>query len=232
MNQAHTELQKLQQAILIQRLQQRMKNQSSAQQQERIAAVDRGQPLALSYAQQRLWFLTELDRAASIAYHMPAQLWLNGRLDKAALKATLDRVVARHESLRTTFAGAEGQPLQQIAAPDVGFALSEMDLGHLTGNEQQCAVQRLSDDEAVQPFDLATGPLIRGQLLRLAEDEYVLLITQHHIISDGWSVGVLVREISTLYAAFSQGQADPLPPLAIQYADYAAWQRGWLQGDV
>jgi amino acid adenylation domain-containing protein len=232
MNKPHTDLQQLQAAILKQRLQQRMKSQSAAGQQARIEAADRSKPLALSYAQQRLWFLTELDRAASIAYHIPAQLQLKGRLDRAALKATLARIVARHESLRTRFVDAGGMPVQQIAAPDVGMMLGECDLSHLSGHERACAVQRLSDDEAVQPFDLATGPLIRGQLLRLADDEHVLLITQHHIVSDGWSIGVLVREVSTLYTAFSTGQADPLPPLAIQYADYAAWQRGWLQGDV
>ena len=197
-----------------------------------IMLADRSVPLAPSFAQQRLWFLDQLDHAAGAAYHMPVALRLQGKLDQPALKAALDRIVARHESLRTTLADVDGQTVQVIAAPDAGFALCERDLSALSGHERQYAVQRLADDEAVQPFDLAAGPLIRGQLLRLAEDEHVLLITQHHIISDGWSIGVLVREVSALYAAFSAGQADPLAPLAIQYADYAAWQRGWLQGEV
>ncbi|MET0266477.1 MAG: amino acid adenylation domain-containing protein [Duganella sp.] len=197
-----------------------------------IATLDRNAPLALSYAQQRLWFLDQLDHAAGAAYHMPAALRLRGRLDLAALQAALDRVVARHESLRTSFRDIDGQTVQVIAAADVGFALQQRDLSQMPGNERGYAVQRLSDAEAIQAFDLAGGPLIRGQLLRLAADEHVLLITQHHIISDGWSVGVLVRELSTLYTAFSQGQADPLAPLALHYADYAGWQRNWLEGDI
>ena len=194
-----------------------------------ITTVDRSQPLALSYAQQRLWFLDQLAQAAGAAYHMPAALRLHGKLDKPALKAALDRVVARHESLRTTFADLDGQTVQTIAAADSGFTLYECDLSEMSGHEREYAVQRRSDAEAIEAFDLVNGPLIRGQLLRLAEDEHVLLITQHHIISDGWSLGVLVREISTLYTAFKRGAADPLPPLAIQYADYAAWQRDWLR---
>ncbi|TFW31228.1 non-ribosomal peptide synthetase [Duganella callida] len=198
----------------------------------RVTAADDSRPLPLSFAQQGLWFLDQLDHAAGAAYHMPAALRLQGRLDRQALQAALDRIVARHASLRTRFGDADGETVQIIAAPDAGFALLTHDLSHLSGHERDYAVQRLADDEAIQRFDLTAGPLIRGQLLRLAQDEHVLLITQHHIISDGWSIGVLVREISVLYAAFSQGEADPLPPLAIQYADYAAWQRGWLQGDV
>ena len=231
MNKPHTDLQQLQQAILMQRLQKRIK-QSVTREQTRIELADRQQPLLLSYAQQRMWFMTELDRAASIAYHIPAQLRLKGSLNQAALKDTLDCIVARHESLRTTFVNADGAPVQRIAAAGAGMALEQRDLRHLPQRECEIAVQSISDEEAIRPFDLAAGPLIRGQLLRLAEEEHVLLLTQHHIVSDGWSIGVLVREISTLYAAFSAGQADPLPPLAIQYADYAAWQRGWLQGDI
>ncbi|TFW29135.1 non-ribosomal peptide synthetase [Duganella callida] len=199
---------------------------------EAIPPADRSLPLPLSFAQQRLWFLDQLDHAASVAYHMPTALRLRGPLDRKALKAALNRVVARHESLRTSFALVDGAPVQHIAAPSAGFALAERDLSHLSGHERECALRLQADDEAVQPFDLGAGPLIRGQLLRLADDEHVLMLTQHHIVSDGWSIGLLVREISTLYAAFSQGRDDPLPPLAIQYADYAAWQRGWLRGEV
>ena len=188
--------------------------------------------VAASHSQQRLWFLDQLDKAASVAYHVPSAISLKGNLDQAALKATLDCIVARHESLRTTFASVDGQTVQVIAAPDSGFALSERDLSQLSGHERQFALDEISTGEVVQAFDLTSGPLIRGQLLRLAEDDHVLLITQHHIISDGWSIGLLVREVSALYTAFSAGQADPLAPLAIQFADYAAWQHGWLQGEV
>ncbi|WP_051711496.1 non-ribosomal peptide synthetase [Andreprevotia chitinilytica] len=194
--------------------------------------ADRTQPLPLSWAQQRLWFLNQLDANAGAAYHMPAGLRLHGQLDRAALRVTLDRIVARHEALRTCFVSDGGEAVQVIAQADVGFSLLEHDLRGLTDSDRSIRIEQLSQAEAVQPFDLSTGPLIRGQLLQLADDKHLLLITQHHIISDGWSIGVLVREVSALYTAFSQGQTDPLPPLTIQYADYAAWQRSWLQGDT
>ena len=161
---------------------------------------------------------------------MPGAIRLTGRLDREALIRALDRIVARHEALRTSFAMIDGQPVQRIAPEGSGFALSERDLrGHA---DSEGELQRLAAVEAAAPFDLDAGPLIRGQLLRLAEDEHVLLVTMHHIVSDGWSIGVLIKELSALYGAFSQGRADPLPPLAVQYADYAAWQRGWLAGSV
>ncbi|RYE91886.1 MAG: non-ribosomal peptide synthetase, partial [Oxalobacteraceae bacterium] len=185
----------------------------------------------LSFAQQRLWFLDRLDRSAGAAYHMPAALRLKGRLDQVALQAALDRIVARHEALRTRFVSVGGEAVQVFAAPACGFELTRHDLGALSGHEQENAVSMAGSAEALRAFDLAEGPLVRGQLLRLSSDEHVLLVTQHHIISDGWSIGVLVRELSALYAAFSQGLPDPLPALPIQYADYAAWQRDWLQGE-
>ncbi len=201
-----------------------------------ITPAPRDRALPLSFAQQRLWFLDRLDHSAGAAYHMPAAMRLAGPLDKAALKAALDRVVARHESLRTVFTETDGGPVQTIAPPGRGFALAEKDISHLAGHEQQFAVMQACTDEASQPFDLAAGPLVRGQLLVLGRDLHVLLLTKHHIISDGWSSAILVREMSALYAAYRSGtgsgagQADPLPPLALQYADYAAWQRGRLQG--
>ncbi|MDO8043112.1 non-ribosomal peptide synthetase, partial [Janthinobacterium sp. SUN137] len=197
-----------------------------------IGVAERGAPVPLSWAQQRLWFLDRFDQAAGAAYHLPAALRLRGTLDVAALGRTLDRMVTRHESLRTTFANIDGQVVQLFAPDNAGFMLEQFDLSALVGHEQEAAVARQAVDEAVRPFDLSAGPLVRGRLLRLMQDEYVLLVTQHHIISDGWSINVLVREVSALYTAFSQGQADPLPPLAIQYADYAVWQRNWLQGEV
>ncbi|HET8774396.1 MAG TPA: amino acid adenylation domain-containing protein, partial [Thermoanaerobaculia bacterium] len=198
---------------------------------ERIVRADRSQPLPLSLAQQRLWFLHELDRSASVAYHMPAAMRLRGRLDVDALQATLDRVVARHEVLRTSFVAVDGVPYQQIAAEDCGFALTRHDLRGLPAGEREALVAALTAEEAREPFDMSVGPMVRGRLLALEDDEHVLLITQHHIVSDGWSIDVMTREVAALYAAFSRGEEDPLPALEIQYADYAQWQRSWLQGE-
>jgi natural product biosynthesis luciferase-like monooxygenase protein/amino acid adenylation domain-containing protein/non-ribosomal peptide synthase protein (TIGR01720 family) len=196
-----------------------------------IPRVDRNRPLPLSFAQQRLWFIAQLDSAASEAYHIPAALRLTGKLDRAALRAALDRLMARQEGLRTRFVLVDGVPHQVIAPDSVGFALIETNLTHLAEDLREQAVKAECAEEARAPFDLAAGPMIRGRLLRLAEDEHVLLVTQHHLISDGWSIGVLVREVAALYGAFSQGEADSLPELEIQYADYAAWQRDWLKGE-
>ncbi|HJU38103.1 MAG TPA: amino acid adenylation domain-containing protein, partial [Tahibacter sp.] len=196
-----------------------------------IRAGSAGTPAVLSFSQQRLWFLDQLDRNASVAYHMPAGLHLRGQLDRAALRRTLDALVARHDGLRTRFVSIDGEPMQAIDAA-CGFALVEHDLSALDVPDRDAEVARIARAEAIAPFDLATGPLIRGRLLRLADDEHVLLVTQHHIVSDGWSIAVLVRELGALYAAFREGRPDPLPTLAIRYADYAAWQREWLQGDV
>jgi amino acid adenylation domain-containing protein len=218
-------LEALKRAVKLKRLQERGAAVRTASEQSAIEPADRGAPLPLSWAQQRLWFLDRLDAAAGDAYHMPAALRLDGSLDLPALRATLDRIVARHENLRTTFVMHEGLPVQRIAAPDAGFELAELAC-------EDGQVEALGVAFFAQAFDLAQGPLVRGQLLKLAPDQHVLLINQHHIISDGWSIGVLVREVSALYAAFSQGQPDPLAPLAVQYADYAAWQRAWLQGDA
>ncbi|MDN7780186.1 condensation domain-containing protein, partial [Burkholderia orbicola] len=196
-----------------------------------IGRTERNKPLEASWSQQRLWFLAQLDPAASLAYHIPAGLRLTGRLDRAILRATLDRIVARHEILRTTFGRSEdGRPLQVIAAADQGFLLAEHDLRGLDNAEQQAQLAALTHAEARAPFDLAVGPLIRGRLLQLADDQHVLLLTQHHIVADGWSFSVLIQEVNALYAALSQGLPDPLPDLPIQYADYAAWQHQWLDG--
>jgi amino acid adenylation domain-containing protein len=197
----------------------------------RILRADRSQPLPLSLAQQRLWFLDQLDKAASAAYHIPSALRLLGKLDVDALQATLDRVVARHESLRTSFPVSGGVPSQQIAPEDCGFALQREDLSALSADEREAMVATRTAEEARAPFDMSVGPLVRGRLLKLTADEHVLLVTQHHIITDGWSFGILMSEVAALYAALTTGQSDPLPPLEIQYADYAQWQRQWLQGE-
>ncbi|MCG6575988.1 amino acid adenylation domain-containing protein, partial [Pseudomonas sp. AF32] len=231
MNEHNDSLDQLKRAALLRLLKQRGATRVIETPQDDIAPTDREGPLALSFAQQRLWFLDQLDPTASAAYHIPASLVLRGTLDRSALKAALDRLVARHESLRTTFRREGEHPVQVIAAADCGFHLEEHDLRHLPGEQAGREAQRLADSEAAQPFDLLHGPLIRGSLLRLADDEHRLLITQHHIISDGWSIGLLVKEFAALYEAFSNGQADPLPPLDLQYADYAAWQRRHLEGE-
>ncbi|MGA4154863.1 amino acid adenylation domain-containing protein, partial [Ralstonia nicotianae] len=192
-----------------------------------ITAADRGAPLPLSFAQQRLWFLAQME-GGSEAYHIPVGLRLKGELDEDALRRALDRIVARHEALRTRFEVQEGQAVQRVASADVGFALDCVDLQGQADREQ--ALATLSEREANTPFDLAHGPLIRGRLVKLGEHEHVLLITMHHIVSDGWSQGVLARELGTLYEAYRSGGEDPLPALPIQYADYAVWQRRWLEG--
>ncbi|HEX8246225.1 MAG TPA: condensation domain-containing protein, partial [Longimicrobium sp.] len=195
-----------------------------------IAPVERSGPLPLSFAQRGLWFLEQLGNLGS-TYHIPTGLRLRGELDRGALARALDRIVARHEALRTTFVAADGEPVQRITpAEESAFGLVEHDLaGHAEAGEE---LRRLMAAEAAAPFDLERGPLIRGRLIRLEPDDHVLLLTMHHIVSDGWSMGVLVGEVGRLYAAFREGRADPLPPLPIQYADYAAWQRAHLSGAV
>ncbi|RAT24574.1 non-ribosomal peptide synthetase, partial [Lonsdalea populi] len=198
----------------------------------RIPVADRNTPLPLSFAQQRLWFIGHLDPAASQAYHLPAALRLVGQLDKSALTAALDSLVARHESLRTHFTLVDGQPCQRIAPDSIGFSLSCLDLRKLDAAGCPQRVAELAAQEAREPFDLTQGPLIRGRLLQLGDDEHVLLLTQHHIVSDGWSLGILVRELAALYRAAIRGENAHLPPLPIQYADYAVWQRNWLRGET
>ncbi len=190
-----------------------------------ITVADRSGPLPLSFAQQRLWFLAQME-GGSEAYHIPVGLRLKGELDEEALRRALDRIVARHEALRTRFEVQEGQAVQRIVPADVGLTLEWGDLSTEEASEHQLGLQ--AEAEARTPFDLEQGPLIRGRLVKLGEQEHVLLITMHHIVSDGWSQGVLARELGALYEAYRAGNADPLPALPIQYADYAVWQRRWL----
>ncbi len=193
-----------------------------------IERVSRGEPLPLSFAQQRLWIVDRLE-PGSAAYNMPFALRLRGALDVAALRGSLDALVERHETLRTTFEEREGGPVQVIHPP-VPAALAELDLRGLPEPEREA--ERLAGEEALRPFDLARGPLVRSTLLRLADHDHVLCFTLHHVVSDGWSMDVLVREVSELYGAFSRGEAPRLPELPVQYADYAVWQRAWLSGEV
>ncbi|MDB4947802.1 MAG: sypB, partial [Gemmatimonadetes bacterium] len=185
--------------------------------------------LPLSFAQTRLWFLEQMGGLGS-TYHIPTSMRLRGELDRDALVRALDRIVARHEALRTTFAQVDGTPTQQIAPADVGFHLVEHDLRGRADAEAE--LRRVMSEEARAPFSLERGPLIRGRLIRMAEADHVLLVTMHHIVSDGWSMGVLTQELGALYGAFRRGAPDPLPALAIQYADFAAWQRRWVEGEV
>ncbi len=195
-----------------------------------ILPVARDGPLPLSFAQQRLWFLDQLAPGLP-GYNIPAAFRLSGQLDETALQRCLDTIVSRHESLRTTFATVDGQPVQRIAAP-APFPLHRVDLRNIAAPEREAAAQQLISSEALQPFDLACGPLVRATLVYLAPHEYLVLLTMHHIITDGWSMGVFINELATLYRAFAHGLPNPLPPLPIQYADYAIWQRQWLQGEV
>ncbi len=198
---------------------------------DRILPAPRTAELPLSYAQERLWFLEQLMPGLAV-YNLPLAVRLTGRLDRAALGRALAAVVARHEVLRTGFRTVEGRPAQAIAAADeTAVPLSLVDLRGLGAAGQPAAAiaplaERLATDEAGELFDLARGPLLRARLVQVADDEHLLLLTIHHIASDGWSLGVLVGELGTLYA----GGAPPALP--IQYADYAVWQRRWLAGEV
>jgi non-ribosomal peptide synthetase component F/acyl carrier protein len=193
---------------------------------EPMLAQPRGGRLRLSYAQQRLWFLEQLLPGGD-SYHLPVAVRLRGALRVAALERALGEVVRRHEVLRTRFVLEDGQPVQVIS-PQVQLRLTLADLAGLAGAGR--ALRREGLEQVRRTFDLSRGPLLRALLLRVAESRHVLLLTMHHIVCDGWSLGVLVREVSTLYEAYSRGQESPLAPLPIQYADYAEWQRNWLEG--
>jgi amino acid adenylation domain-containing protein len=195
-----------------------------------ITPVERSSPLPLSFAQERLWFLDQLMPSGA-AYNIPAAVRLKGRLDVRALTATLNEIVRRHETLRTTFASVEGKPIQLIAGSQL-VRLPWLELGGLTETHREQEARRLARAEAQLPFDLAAGPLWRIQLLRFADEDHAVLMTMHHIISDAWSLGVLLRELGTIYWSYCHGKESPLPDLPLQYADFAAWQRGWLSGPV
>ncbi|HEX7182532.1 MAG TPA: amino acid adenylation domain-containing protein [Thermoanaerobaculia bacterium] len=192
-----------------------------------VRAPRRGHPPA-SFAQERLWFLGRLG-AGGASYNVPGAFLLSGRLDPAALAAALNEVVRRHEALRATFATVE-ERVVQVVAPSLALPLPFVDLDGLP--DAGAEARRLAAAEARRTFDLARGPLVRTVLLRLGPREHVLLLTMHHIVSDGWSMGVLVRELSALYEAFVQGKPSPLPELPLQYADFAVWQRSWLRGEA
>ncbi|PYS89537.1 MAG: hypothetical protein DMF64_17365 [Acidobacteria bacterium] len=195
-----------------------------------LQPVLRAAELPLSFAQQRLWFLDQLE-PGSAAYNVASAIRLKGELNVPALQQSLDVIVARHEVLRTTFATVGGRPVQVIG-PAEPVALPVVDLQDLAEAEREARARQLMSEETQRPFDLARGPVLRVLLLRLGHDAHVLLLTMHHIVSDGWSLGVLVRELSALYEAFARGASLQLPALPVQYADFAAWQRDWLSGEV
>ncbi|MEG4294214.1 amino acid adenylation domain-containing protein, partial [Microcoleus sp. C2C3] len=186
--------------------------------------------LPLSFAQQRLWFLDQLQPLSPF-YNIPVALRLVGTLNVAALEQSLQKIIHRHEALRTNFVTVDGQPTQVIQTQG-NWKVSIVDFKYLSTTEQEIATQQLAQQQAIQPFNLATEPLIRATLIVLSKTEHALLVCMHHIVFDGWSVGVFVEELAALYNAYSQGQPSPLAPLPIQYADFAIWQRNWLQGDV
>jgi acyl carrier protein len=196
----------------------------------KLRPVPRDSTLALSYAQQRLWLIDQLE-SATVGYNIPAAVRLTGQLDVSALEHSLNELASRHETLRTTFASTGGQPVQ-IIAPVLNLKISVSDLQELPAAEREAELRRLLIEGAQESLDLAQGPLIRAALFRLSPDEHVFLIVMHHIVSDGWSMSILINELATLYEAFSKGQPSPLSPLPIQYADFAQWQREWMQGEV
>ncbi|MBE2277105.1 MAG: amino acid adenylation domain-containing protein, partial [Rhodobacteraceae bacterium] len=192
-----------------------------------IRPAPREADLQLSFSQKRLWFLDQLEPGNPF-YNIPAPTRLRGMLDVAALRQAINGIVARHESLRTTFLDHDGAPVQVIApALELDIPLTDLSMEP----DPEAEARRLAVEDAQTPFRLDRAPLLRARLLRLGEQDHVILFNMHHIISDGWSMGVLVTEFVALYRAAVEGRPDPLPPLAIQYLDFAAWQRDWLQGD-
>ena len=195
-----------------------------------IKPIVREGQLPLSFAQQRLWFI-EKAGLSSNAYNMPLTLHLVGELDKVALQQSLNQIIVRHETLRTSFSSINDTPVQVIASV-FELELGKKDLSELTPSQQKTQLQQLLEKENEQPFNLEVDPPIRAQLLKLRPTEHILQVTLHHIASDGWSLTVLARELSAHYTAAVQKQPSPLPELPIQYADFAVWQRNYLQGQT
>jgi len=195
-----------------------------------IRPVERDRPLPLSFAQQRLWFLDQLEPESAI-YNYSSAVRLRGPLDLEALELTLSEIVRRHEVLRTTFTSAQGEPVQVIAPPQP-VKLAVEDITAWPEAEREAETRRRVSEEAAQPFNLSHGPLLRFKLIRSSDEDHTVALTMHHIVSDRWSVGTLIKEVSAIYQAFIDGRPSPLPELPVQYADYAVWQREWLKGEV
>jgi amino acid adenylation domain-containing protein len=208
-----------------------LREQGGARVAPPIVRVSREGDLAASFAQERLWFLDQLDPGRAV-YNMPTAVRLSGSLSVAALARSLAEIVRRHEILRASFLTVAGQPMLRIA-PAEPLVLSMIDLSALGGRERrESEALRLAGAEARRPFDLGRGPLARVSLLRLGESEHALVWNAHHSVADGWSIALVMEEVVTLYAAFSRGEGSPLAELPIQYVDFAAWQRSWLSGEV
>ncbi|MEW6735405.1 MAG: amino acid adenylation domain-containing protein, partial [Acidobacteriota bacterium] len=195
-----------------------------------LVPVSRDRELPLSFSQQRLWFLHHLNPDSS-AYNIPAAVSIKGSLNVSALMQSFNEIITRHEILRTVFSNNKDGAIQIIQPTRSGF-IPLLNLRELSTTKQQAEVWRLAVEEAQRPFNLTKGPLLRVKLLCLDKEEYVLLVTMHHIISDGWSITIFINELALLYKAFVQGKPSPLSRLPIQYADFAQWQRKWLQGEV
>jgi len=194
-----------------------------------ILPLPEGEASALSFAQQRLWFLAQLA-GQSASYNIPTALRLEGRINEQALQSALSALIQRHQTLHVCFPMVDGKPTVHVN--EIYNPLSVTDLSGLADAEQKRQVAEWLERHANSPFDLSTGPLFKAQLLRLGSEEYILLFNMHHIISDGWSTGVMIRDWCRLYDAYLQNREPQLPELPIQYSDYAAWQKNWLQGDV
>jgi len=208
-------------------------HQSNANQRDAnlpLVRVERERDLPLSFAQARMWFLSQLEPNNPF-YNEPLALRLHGSLSVVALEKSLNKIILRHSALRTNFVKVDGQPVQVIAE-SLTLSVPVIDLRDIPESEREISAQRLAITEAQQPFDLASSPLIRIYVLKLTEVEHVLLLTIHHIVWDGWSSGILLRELATLYSAFCNDLSPELPELSIQYADFAVWQRQWLRGEV
>jgi amino acid adenylation domain-containing protein len=195
-----------------------------------LLPVPREGPLPVSFAQRRLWFLNQLDPGMA-AYNINSAVRLTGTLHLDALESALSEIVNRHEILRTSFASIDGDPIQVIS-PGVASILNIVDLEGLSGTERVRESRLIIARQGRQPFDLTSGAPLRATLFRMSETDHIFLLATHHIVLDGWSMGVFIRELAALYESFSTHQESPLPALAIQYADYALWERGWLQGEV
>src|SRR5215213_889540 len=213
-------------------LRQRLKEKETAAAQEQVISrrSDSQASVPLSFAQQRLWFLDGLNPESAF-YNVPTAIRLRGELNVSALERSLNELLRRHESLRTSFSMRDGQAVQVIATA-LQIELAQIDLTHLAGDEAEAEARRLRAKEAQRPFDLRRAPLLRASLLRLSNEHHILLLNLHHIVTDGWSMGVLYRELGALYRAFVADEEPRLPELRIQYADFAVWQRKWLQGEV
>ncbi len=196
-----------------------------------VPAIKKSNNISLSWAQERLWFLNQLEGKSVTTYNMPAAIRISSNLDINILQKALSEIVQRHESLRTSFHTENDKPIQ-IINPEAKININLLDLRQLEITERETLVTEQAKLEATTPFDLENAPLIRCNLLQLSVSEYVLLITMHHIISDGWSMGILIQELFSLYQAFIQGKSSPLAQLPIQYADFAVWQKQYLSGEV